>query len=247
VPVPKIKIVVLGYSPPTFDVRALTAWKSQVFSIDPAIETFQLNQDGQGPDWEYTDQQLAGQLKRPADCDLLVIFLKVKLEDNWYARRLDDNRVLFTFYELDQILQLFRLPLQNLALRVLYAMTLVYKRYGDRIPPLSEPTNFAHDETRGCLFYMNASKIDVIHSLDRPRLCDHCVSQLKQSRVSNETLDVVAKELRRIRKPLADRIVTFVRDHTMWSIFIYVISALMLGTVASVLASYIYAYLHRAT
>lgn len=245
--VPKIKIVVLGYAPPTFDIRALTAWRSKVFSIDPAIETFQLNQDGQGPDWEYTDQQLAGQVKRPPNCDLMIIFLKVKLEDNWYARRLDDNRVLFTFYELDQILQLFRFPLQNLALRVLYAMSLVYRRYGDRIPPLAEPTNFAHDETRGCLFDMNASKIDVIHSLDRPHLCEHCVSQLKQSRVSNEVLDVVAKELRRIRRPLVDRIAAFVRDQTIWSIIISVLSALVLGTAASVLASYIYAYLRPTT
>ena len=246
-PRPKIKLAVLGQLPPGFDVRELLQWKSQAFEMHPSIESFQLNEDAKGPDWEYTDAQLASQLRRPSDCDILVILVSVKLEHNWYARRLDDNRILFTFYELDQILRMFGLPLKNLALRVLYAMTLVYKRYGDRIPLATERTNYAHDETRGCLFDMNASKIDVVHSLHQPELCEYCVSQLKQARVPNETLTAIGRELKKIRKPLADRIVAFTREHTALSILLSVLSALILGVLASLIASYIFEALRAAT
>ena len=238
-PVPKIKLAVLGQLPPGFDVRELLQWKSDSFVLDAAIETFQLNEDAKGREWEYTDAQLATQLKRPADCDIMVILVSVKLEHNWYARRLDDNRILLTFYELDQILRIYGLPLKNLALRVLYAMTLVYKRYGNRIPLAMERTNYAHDETRGCLFDMNASKIDVIHSLHQPRICDYCIAQLKQAKVPNETLDSVSCELKKIRKPLIDRIVGFVREHTVISIVLSLLSALVLGVVTNLLATII--------
>jgi hypothetical protein len=247
VPVPKIKLAVLGQLPPGFDVRELLQWKSEVFELHPDVESFQLNEDAKGQEWEYTDAQLANQLKRPADCDIMVILVSVKLEHNWYARRLDDNRILFTFYELDQILRIYGLPLKNLALRVLYAMTLVYKRYGNRIPLATEQTNYAHDETRGCLFDMNASKIDVIHSLHQPKLCDFCVAQLKQAKVPFETLDAVSRELKKIRKPLVDRIVAFVREHTVISILLSLLSAIVLGVVTNLIASIIFESIRAAT
>lgn len=246
-PTPKIKLALLGQPPPGFDIKELLAWKSSVFSIDESIESYQLNEDARGPDWEYTDAQLEAHLRRNTDCSFLVIFVSVKLEQNWYVRRLQDNRILFTFYELEQILRFDNLPLRNLALRVLYAATIVYKRYGDRIPPASEQTNYAHDETRGCLFDMNASKIDIIHSLHQPKLCEYCVSQLKHAHVSNELLDLTQRELRGIRKPLVDRIASFVRAHTMWSIVISLATALVLGTLSSLLATYIYEAFRVAT
>src|SRR5690606_38473293 len=135
------------------------------FEVQGPVESFQLNEDAQGSEWEYSDEQLSGHIRRDPVCDFLIILVNVKLEDNWYTRRLSDNRILFTFYELDQVLGFYGFPLKNLAQRVLYAYTLVYKRYGGRIPAGSERTNFTHDETRGCLFDMNASKVDVVHSL----------------------------------------------------------------------------------
>jgi hypothetical protein len=243
---PKIKIAVLGHMPPEFEFRGLLKWNSDAFELDSNIETYDLNENGKGLDWEFDDEQLSGQIKRDSDSSFQVIFVSVKLEQNWYARRLADNRILFTFYELDQILRAYGLPLQNLALRLLYASTLIYKRYGNRIPPSSEVTSFAHDETRGCLFDMNASKTDVIYSLHQPKLCDYCVSQLKQAHVSNELISLVQKELRRIRKPLLDRIVSFVRAHTVWSILISIASAIAIGTLTSLLATVIYETIRAA-
>jgi hypothetical protein len=244
---PRIQIAILSQSPPDFDVRELVSWRSDVFDIKPDIESFQLNEDAAGDDWEFTDSQFERRLRRDPGCSFLIIFVKVKLENNWYLRRLSDNRIVSTFYEMDQIVRFHGLPLRNLALRVLYAAVLIYRRYGDRIPLASEKTNYAHDETRGCLFDMNASKMDVVYSLHRPCVCDHCCSQLKQAQVSNELLTVVQRELRRVQKPLIDRLVSFVREHTVWSIMLSIVSALVLGVMASLIASWIYECLRTAT
>lgn len=239
----KIKLAVLGQSPSDFNINELVYWHSEVFEIIPTIESFQLNEDAQGPDWTFTDNQLEQYLRGNQECAFLIIFVKVKLEKNWYIRRLPNNRIVFTFYEMDQIVRFYGLPLKNLALRVLYAAVLIYKRYGDRIPPASEETNYAHDETRGCLFDMNANKLDIIDSLHHPCICERCCSQLKQTQVSNELLATVQNELRRIQQPLIDRIVRFIKEHTILSIALSFFFALVLGVIASLIASWIYEYL----
>ncbi len=239
-PKPTIQVAVVGHQPPDFDVRELASWRSDAFAVSPDIESYQLNEDADGYDWEFTDAQFENIICRNPACALLIVFVNVKLEQNWYLRRLSDNRAVFTFYEMDQIVRHHRLPLKNLALRVLYAVALVFKRYGDRLPTACEDTNYAHDETRGCLFDMNANKMDVVYSLHCPRVCERCCSQLKQAKVSNEFLDAVKKELLRVRKPLADRLVDFVRAHTIVSILISLISALVLGVAASLIATLLY-------
>lgn len=244
---PTIQIAIVGHQPPDFDVRELVSWRSDAFAVSPNIESFQLNEDAKGEDWEFTDAQFENIVRRDPACTFLIVFVTVKLEKNWYLRRLSDNRAVFTFYEMDQIVRHHRLPLKNLALRVLYAAVLVFKRYGNRIPRASENANYAHDETRGCLFDMNANKMDVVHSLHQPCVCERCCSQLKQAQVSNELLEIVNKELRRIQKPLVDRLGDFVRAHTIISILLSLISALMLGIMASLIAAWLYEVIKAVT
>ena len=245
-PTPQIRLAVVGQLPPDFDPKDLLRWQSSVFQIIPSIESFQLNDDAQGEDWEYTDQQFEEYLPKH-DSSFLVLLVNVKLENNWYVRRLSRNRVVFSFHELDQILRFHSIPLKNVALRVLYAASLVYRRYENRIPPAAERTNYAHDETRGCLFDMNASKLDIIYSCHAPRLCEYCVSQLKIARVSNEVIDSVQEEIRRIQKPLFNRMLDFVKSHPLWSILISLSTALVLGIAASIVAAFIYDALKTAT
>lgn len=246
-PVPRIKLAVLGRMPVDFDPNDIPRWKSAVFDIDPSIESFQLNDDAQGEDWEYTDQQLEKYFPNQVDGSFLIIFVNVKLENNWYLRRLSKNRLLFTFYELDQILRFHSIPLKNIALRMLYAASLIYRRYGNRIPPTTENTNFAHDETRGCLFDMNASKLDVVNSCHEPILCEYCVAQLKNTQVSNEVISSVQSEIRNIRKPLFHRMIDYVKSNPVRSILISLVTALVVGIIASILAAYLYDALKAAT
>ncbi|KRG66354.1 hypothetical protein ABB27_13960 [Stenotrophomonas terrae] len=239
----KVQLAIVGHPPPDFDARELASWNSNVFEISSVIESFQLNEDAAGDDWEFSDVQFENAVRRDPTCDFLVMFVTVKLECNWYLRRLSDNRIVFTFYEMDHIVRHHRLPLKNLSLRVLYAAVLVFRRYGSRIPVASESTNYAHDETRGCLFDMNANKMDVVASLHRPCVCERCCSQLKEAKVSNELIESVKKEIRKVQKPLADRIIDFVRAHTIFSIFVSVLSALVLGITASLIAAWVYEFM----
>lgn len=244
---PTIKLAVLGTLPRDFDIRDIAQWKSSAFVVDSNVESFQLNEDALGSDWEYLDSQLEKYIPHQVDGGFLVIFLNVPLQHNWYVRRLSKNRVLFTFHEMDQILLFHNIPLQNLALRVLYAGSLIYRRYGNRIPEASEKTNYAHDETRGCLFDMNPSKVDVIHSLHEPILCEYCIAKLKEAQVPNELIQTVRDEIKRIRKPLFYRISGFVTRNPLWSFGISLFTALGIGVLASVLAAYVYDYIKSAT
>ena len=141
----------------------------------------------------------------------------------------------------------YNIPLQNIVLRILYAATLLYKRFGDRIPSADEPTNYAHDETRDCLFDMNASKLDVIHSCHRPRICDFCVGELRKAQVSNEVIQEAQREIKGIAKPLFYRIGDFIKQHPIWSAAISVFVALVIGILGSVIGTYIYAFLDGRT
>lgn len=242
-----IKVSVLGQLPPDFDREALLRWKSSVFSVSDTAETYHLHDDAKGNNWEYTDEQLEQYLRPPFSEDFHVILVNVPLENNWYVRRLTGNRVVFTFHEIADILRLHHIPLKNIVLRVLYAFTLVYRRYENRVPAAIEITNYTHDETRGCLFDMNASKSDVIHSCHQPRICDACVSDLRKAHISNEQIGSVQSEIRQIKKPLFNRITEFVRQHPILSFLISVVIALVVGATGSLLGNILYQVMFKAT
>jgi len=225
----------------------LLKWKSSVFSLSESPETYHLDDDAEGEDWEYTDRQLDRYLNQAFPEDFQIILVNVPLEDNWYVRRLAGNRAVFTFHEIADILRLHHIPLRNIVLRVLYAGTLIYRRYGDRLPAGTEETNYTHDETRGCLFDMNASKWDVIHSCHQPKLCDACVTDLKREQVSNEQISAVKREIRHIKKPLFNRLAELVRHHPIMSFAISIAIALVVGTISSLLGAILYQAIVNAT
>lgn len=156
----RISVVTVGHMPSEFDKRKVTNWSSEVFSIQGAVENYSLTTDSDGHDWEFSDKNLEETLPEQFDADFLIAIVNVPLELNWYSRRLSNNRVVFTFHEIKDILDHYNIPLENVVYRLLYAYTLVFKRSGLKIPLDEEVTNFTHDETRGCLFDMNGNKIE---------------------------------------------------------------------------------------
>ena len=235
-----IRVSVLGQLPPDFDLKALLRWKSSVFSVSNSAETYHLDDDAEGIDWDYTDDQLERYLKLPFSEDFQLILVNVPLKYNWYVRRLTGNRAVFTFHEIADILRQNHIPLKNVVLRVLYALTLVYRRYENRVPAGTESTDYTHDETRGCLFDMNASKRDIIYSCHQPRLCDACVTVHKNAQISNEQIGAVQKEIRHIKKPLFNRLTEFVRQHPILSFLISMLIALVVGTTGSLFGTILY-------
>lgn len=244
-PVP-IRVAIVGQLPVDFDLKALGGWKSKVFRITDT-ESFHLNEDADGMEWEFADEQFERFLNAPFPQGIQLLLVNVPLELNWYVRRLSHNRVVLSFQDIAAILRINNIPLRNIVLRVLYAATLIFRRYGNRVPVVAEITDYAHDETRGCLFDMNANKWDIVASCHNPCLCDGCVAALRDSAVSNEQIDLVRKEIAGITKPLFNRIADFVRHHPVWSIVISILAALLLGTISSVLGSVIVRGIYGAT
>ncbi len=101
---------------------------------------------------------------------------------------------------MQEILENKHIPLENIVLRIIYAYSLAYLSF-DKNLPANIPTNkFMHDETRGCLFDMTGIKSEVIYSCCNPQICSFCIEKLKEKRVSNDMINIVQKEIKKIRK-----------------------------------------------
>ena len=235
----EIKIVAIGHLPAVLDETKIENWSSSIFKINGEIEHYSLTCDSDGPNWEFTDVSLLEQLPKQFEGDFLLAIVSVPIESNWYTRRLDGNKVVFSFHEIKDILASNNIPLENVIFRLLYSYMLIYKRHGNKIPTAREITNFAHDETRGCLFDMNGIKSDIIYSCDKPIICPECVERLKRDKISDETIYIIQKEIRKIRKPLFYRLTDLIKKHPVWSMIISALSAIVLGTIGSLLAALI--------
>lgn len=243
----RISMATIGHMPIDFKIGKVTKWKSSLFEVVGNIENYSLNINSDGDDWEYTDNALSQRLPASGAGDFMVAVVNVPLEFNWYTRRLDNNRVVFTFHEIQEILNFNNIPLENVIYRLLYAYTFAYRSHGNRIPQTDERTSFAHDETKGCLFDMNGLKSNIVHSCHRPIICPECAARLSQNKVSNNAIQSAQREILKIQKPLFYRMSEFIKHHPIWSIVISSAAAIILGAIGSIIGSYIYDALQNGT
>lgn len=236
----KIKLVTIGHLPLHLNLSQISIWTSEVFEFVGEIENFSLRCDSDSNGWVFSDVLLKAQLPAHNGADFLVAVVNVPIEDNWYSRRLGDNKIVFTFSQIRDFLARENIPLENAILRVLYAYTLLYRRSGNKIPGFGEAPSFTHDETRGCLFDMNGIKSDLVQSCNKPVVCEGCEERLKNERVSTQTIKTVQKEIRRIRKNIYYRVFDFVRAKPIASLVISSVFAILLGVTGSLIASSIY-------
>lgn len=229
----RITVATVGHMPADFKRQKIKEWPSSVFEIADEIESYALTCDSDGYGWEFTDNALEEVLPNQFNGGFLIAIVNVPIQCNWYSRRLSENRVVFSFHEIKEILRFSNIPLENVIYRLLYAYTLLYKRSGNRIPQSDEQTNFTHDETRGCLFDMNGIKTDVVYSCHEPVICTDCVERLRREKVSDETIARCQSEIRKIRKETFYRITDFVKQHPLWSLVISMTTAIILNVVAS--------------
>jgi hypothetical protein len=236
----KIKIITIGYLPLHLNLGRVGSWKSEVFELNGDIENFALRCDSDSYGWEFSDALLKAQLPSHTGSDCLVAIVNVPIEDNWYARRLGGNQIVFTFSQIKEFLAAENIPLENAMLRILYAYALLYRRAGNRIPSIGEAPSFTHDETRGCLFDMNGIKSDLVESCNKPVVCGECEERLRNERVSTQTIKAAQKEIRKIRKHLYYRAFDFVKAKPMVALAISSVFAILLGVAGSLIASFIY-------
>ncbi|HHI4977209.1 TPA: hypothetical protein ACP5VG_004925 [Vibrio parahaemolyticus] len=233
----KIKICSLGSLPRELDKNDLTKVKSKIFDIEPEFHSFNLRIESDLYDWAYSDAALSAQIPSEHDSDIFVVLTSIPLEENYYTRRLHENVVVFTFFEIAKYLKFENIPLENVVKRLLYSYSLIYLRNQKRIPTSYELTNFTHDDTRGCIYDMNGVKEDVVSSCHKPIVCDECCERMRREQISSETLAVVKKELKSISKKRFFVIADWVKKYPIFSLLLSSVWAVGLGVLGSVIAS----------
>lgn len=237
----KIKIVTLGHMPPRFNKNKIAEYKSSLFEINSVIDDYPLTCDSDIPDyWAFSDKLISKQLPSCNDADFLIAITSVPLQYDWYSRRLNENQVAFTFHMVKDFLKDENIPLENVVYRILYAYSLAYKRSGDRLPSYDDTPGFTHDETKGCLFDMNGLKTDLIESCDKPIICKDCEHKLSTKKVPINLIEIVKKELKRIRKTRYYRWADFIKSHPILSLIISLFSVVLFGVLSSLIASTLY-------
>jgi len=236
----KIKLLTIGHLPLHLNLSRTSTWKSDVFELSGEIENFVLHGDSDSEDWIFSDALLKNQLPAHNGADFLIAIVNVPIENNWYSRRLGDNKIVFTFSQIKEFLDYENIPLENAVLRVLYAYTLLYRRSGNRIPNFGEASSFTHDETRGCLFDMNGIKSDLVESCNKPVVCAACEEHLKNDRVSTQMIKTVQNEICKIRKSIYYQALDFIKLKPLVALMISSAFAILIGVIGSLIASSIY-------
>jgi hypothetical protein len=242
-PLVRISLVTVGHMPRDLHLARVRSWHSSVFQIVGSPESYAVTRDSDGPDWEYTDTALEALLPLKFEGDFLFALVNLPLTDNFYGRRLSGNRAVVSLHEVAEIMRMANIPVENAVLRLLYSAVLTYARFGNELPRTGDNEPYTHDETRGCLFDMNANKLDLVASCDRPSVCPDCVTALRAKTVPLELIANVQRELKRIRKPLYFRLLDWIRSHPLVALLVSAIAALLLGIISSLIASYTYAAL----
>lgn len=237
----RIKLITLGHLP-HINLNRISDWKSDVFELVGIIENYQLNCNSDSETWGFSDSLLNKQIPNQdaSIADVLIVIVNVPLENNYYSRRLTNNRIIFTLYGIKDYLASENIPPENAILRVIYATTLLHRRSGNKIPSVYEDSSFLHDETRGCLFDMTGIKTDLVYSTNRPIICNSCEDNLLKNQVSTQMIKYTQREIRRIRKNLYYRTFDFIKRRPITALIISSFFALSIGTIGSLIASFIY-------
>lgn len=217
-------------------------WKSKLFKLQGKIENYALQDHCNGDDWTYTDNDLANCIFIDETADFTIALTNVPLENNYYARRIGNNIVAITFFQMNEVLKEENIPLENLVLRCIYAYSLIYLRFDRNISSLTEVLSrkFTHDEVRGCLFDMTGWKTEVIYSCNKPILCDSCIQKMKEQKVSTEKIKTVKTEIKRIKKDFFYELKDKFQKYPRSSFIILVISSTIISQLTLFISKYIY-------
>ncbi|MFC5359662.1 hypothetical protein [Azospirillum himalayense] len=242
----RIKLISIGHMPFDFNKNKILKFRSSAFTIVGDIDSYALRCNADGPEWEFSDYLVRSQLPKISEADLAIAIVSVPLQYKWYTRVIETNRIAFSYNDIKKILDESNIPLENALLRVINAYALAYKKLDGKIKVDTDIKEFAHDETRGCIFDMNGLLSDIVASCHSPIICDDCQERLRSNRVSNGLIMGVQKDIRKIRKGLYYVAFDFLRKHPIWSLAISSIFASSLGISSSIAASYLYDYLKIA-
>jgi len=236
----KVKIGIIGYLPFHFDRKFIKKWESDVFEVVGDIEEYHFRQNANTLSWGYNDSLMEKEIPENIDADFFIGITYAPIEDNYYARRLNSNRIVLSYFEIYNFLEQKHIPIENFLLRAIYEYVLVYQTFrnipshksGIKIP-------YLHDDTRRCIFDMNGQKSNVVFSLDHPIICDECTVKIRNNRVADNHINQVKKEIQRIKKEHFYKIAEFTKERPKISLMLSASLGILLNLIASAIYSLI--------
>lgn len=220
----KIQIVKLGKQRYNALFEKLQKYKSDIFDID-IYESKLPNADF---GWGYTFNTLFDILNKSFDknnYDLCMGFIDYQIEGNLYGKCLDNEHKIFviSFYEGIEILKSENINPFNFMIGAIYRF-LCNSIIGETV---------VHDETRGCLFDMLGNKWDIVYGATSPIICTECENKLKSHTIPSDFIQLLNKELKRIRKAKYYIVTDFINRHPYLSLFIATISGIIINIVSN--------------
>jgi hypothetical protein len=236
-----ISIVRLGQLKRQVNFGSLQQWKSKIFKINSVSEIHHIPNSENSVNWQHlSDDIVRTSIKRDDNARITMAITEYSLEANYYMRMVDKRLIIISFFEVGDILRHNDIPVENFILRNIYKIVTLTHAY-PALPNTSDGIpDIIHEETRSCLFDMNGIKTDIAYSSSKPSLCPQCEANLQQRQLPKDFINCLVNEIKKIRKPLFNRISDFIKRHPVWAIIIGIATQLCIGLVAGWLANYLY-------
>lgn len=246
----KVKLVVIGGISKELNLKRVLEWKSGMFSICQDIVRFNLNSYPDLPHRGFSDnnlehclptmEQINKNSDNNEDWNITFYVMSIPLEDNYYSRTLNNNRIVVTYNEVKNHLRDKNIPLENYLLRLIYAYTLIYMAKKEKELSMRDEDYFSHEDSRGCLFDMCGTYQDFDYSSISPTICEECSHKIVQRNIPNGTIQQLRKELKGLRQTWNHRLNLWLQTHPIISIVISVFSSITL----TIIGNYIWKWLN---
>lgn len=222
------------------NLRRLYRWKTKLFRISTLTDydSIIFHEQYDCDQLQAYSASLLNRCLSASEFDGLTVFITYEpLEDNQFSVLLDKNRVVFSLYEVQDILRDAEIPLENhiISLLYTYSLMLIASKYkGEQLLIETEAT-FAHDSFRKCLFDYRNDKLSVKYTSITPILCEHCVENLKSVGVSDTVLASVKNELKRLKKDFFYIIVDFLKNYPILSFLLTTLASFLLNLLCNII------------
>ncbi len=237
-----ISITMLGSLRYRLSEKPFTNYRSQIFSVK-STNSIEAIPNSDLDNWAYSDALLGRILGTQANDGINIAIINAPLERNYYLRRLSNNTVVLSLFEMADIIERSNFSITQFIHRSIYYVIATYYKYDNAIPTYEQNPNVAHEETRGCLFDKTAFKSEIIHSMHKPTLCTECLNMLQRKSIPVDTLKFFKKELNAIRKPLFFRIADWIKRHPLWSLILAAMTSLLINIVSN----FVYAWMIKSS
>lgn len=238
-----VRLVFIGKVPAELNVKKVMNWKSNLFKLYPEVK-YPLNLTPDIHPWGYSDINLSANLPSTAkvkqqskdnqEAELTFYIIDAPIEDNWFSRIFEPNRIVVTFFEAKDILRREYIPFENYIITHLYFYSLIFVKVGTGTITMPDELAMVHGARRGCVFDLCGIKEELPDSCIAPGLCSSCEDKLKN--VDIKLLTTVKTELKELKRMPYFRIILFLKANPILSF----IASVVFAALCSVLGSCLY-------